>query len=62
MNPINDISALPELANRAHWSQILGIDAKTLARAERRGLRASRPNARTVLYTREAIVGYLKGS
>ena len=57
------IETLPDLAQRAEWARILETDYTTLARAEQRGdIHGHRPTGRSVLYTKETILGWIAPS
>lgn len=57
---IEKISSLPDVAQRKRWAELIGRDPATLYRAQRRGdLKASKPDGRTVLITKAAILKWL---
>lgn len=57
---ISDLKNLPDVAQRKTWAQLIHRDVATLYRAQRRGvLEASKPDGRTVLITKRAILKWL---
>lgn len=51
---------LPDIASRSVWQELLGVSRQALVTAERAGrITGRRMNSRTVLYTRQQIIGYL---
>ncbi len=61
VNTIPNIDSLPLLATGKAWADVLGVSTRTLARAEKNGLAASRPNQRTVVYQRDNVLKYFLG-
>jgi hypothetical protein len=54
------LETLPDAARRSTWARLLEMDQATFYRAERAGkLQSAKPGARTVLYTRKAILAWL---
>jgi hypothetical protein len=57
---ITRIKDLPDVAQRKRWAELINRDVATLYRAQRRGaLEASKPDGRTVLITKRAILKWL---
>jgi hypothetical protein len=56
---ILDFTKFPEMASRMEWGRLLEVSTMTLVRAEKKGLKAYRPNPRCVMYKRSDIMEYL---
>jgi len=57
---ITSLKDLPDVAQRKRWAELINRDVATLYRAQRRGdLKASKPDGRTVLITKDAILQWL---
>jgi len=60
---IPQLNLLPDVAQRAEWARILEMNYTTLARAEERGeITGHRPTGRSVVYTKETILGWIAPS
>jgi hypothetical protein len=59
---IENLDKLPAFTTRPKWAALLGISDKALAAAEARGLEVSKPNQRTVVISRDAILNYFTRS
>jgi len=55
---IPDPESLPAYATRPKWCELLDVSDKFLIAAEAKGLPSARPNKRTVVYAKDAILGY----
>jgi hypothetical protein len=55
---IPDTKDLPQYATRPEWCKLLSVSDKALITAESKGLESVRPNKRTVVYAKDAILGY----
>ena len=57
---ITRIKDLPDVAQQKTWANLIDRDVATLYRAKKRGdLKASKPDGRTVLITKQAILEWL---